>query len=82
MLKDDHTFTTPGKLVLTLPNGTKHERTENPMEEPKNHLIGLKVGHFLVKHLREDIRFSLTENGSSQRRGLVIISALLVPNLV
>lgn len=82
MLKDNHSLATPVKLVLTLPNGTKYESTKNLMEEPRNHLIGLKVGHFLVKNLSGDIKFFLTVNGSAQKRGLVIIGALIVPNLV
>ncbi|KAK1368126.1 hypothetical protein POM88_034218 [Heracleum sosnowskyi] len=82
MLKDNHTVTTPVKLVLTLPNGTKHESTKNLMEEPRNQMIGLKLGHFLAKHMSGDIKFSIMENGSAQKRGLVIIGALIVPNLV
>ncbi|WOG85458.1 hypothetical protein DCAR_0104647 [Daucus carota subsp. sativus] len=82
MLKDNHTITTPLKLVLTLPDGTKHESTKNLMEEPRNHMIGLKLGHFLTQNLGGDVKFSLVENSSAQKRGLVVIGALIVPNIV
>lgn len=82
IINDNRNITSPVNLTLTFPDGTKHERKLNLMEEPINRMIGITVGQFQAPKMCGDIKFSLTETSDSiWKKGLVVIGALIVPKL-